>query len=245
MELTRREAITTLSALGAAGLVAPHAFAAAASEAAKPAPSGPPATHAPVPLPFDPKRLPGLSEKLLVSHHDNNYAGAVKNLNAVEAELAKVTKDTPGFLVAGLRERELTFTNSVILHERYFANLGGDGKPAGTVKEALASAFGGLPRFEEQLRATALSLAGGSGWALLDFDLSTGALRVYGTGGHAPSPAFAAPLLVLDMFEHAYQMDYGAAAAKYVDAFFANVLWSEVDRRYARALAAWLALGAA
>ena len=99
--------------------------------------------------PFDPKRLAGLSERLLVSHHDNNYAGAVKNLNAVEGELARVTKETPGFLVAGLRERELTFTNSVILHERYFANLGGDGKPAGAVKDAIAAAFGGFPRFEE------------------------------------------------------------------------------------------------
>jgi Fe-Mn family superoxide dismutase len=155
-----------------------------------------------VPLPFDPKQLPGLSERLLVSHHDNNYAGAVKNLNAVELELSRTTNETPGFVLAGLRERELSFTNSVILHERYFANLGGDGKPAGAVADAIGAAFGGFARFEERFRATGLSLAGGSGWAILDFDFSTGDLRSYRSADHAQSLAFGAPLLVLDMYEH-------------------------------------------
>jgi len=81
-----------------------------------------PGSHKPVPLPFNAAKLPGLSEKLLTSHHDNNYAGAVKNLNAVELELDKITRDTPGFQVAGLRERELTYANSAYLHERYFEN---------------------------------------------------------------------------------------------------------------------------
>jgi len=246
MACTRRESLVAIAGLGAASLVAPHWLAAAegggAGTGAKPhVPAG---GHQPVPLPFDPKALPGLSEKLLVSHHDNNYGGALKNLNAVELELAKVTKETPGFVVAGLRERELSFTNSVILHERYFANLGGDGKPAGAVKDAIAAAFGGLPRFEELFRATALSLAGGNGWAILDLDLSTGDLRIFAGGDHTRSIAVGVPLLVLDMYEHAYALDYGAAAAKYVDAFFTNVAWSEVDRRHARAGAAWGALQA-
>jgi Fe-Mn family superoxide dismutase len=241
MPLTRRESFAALAGLGLASLAAPRALAAVETP---PGPHVAPGRHAPVPLPFDSKHLPGLSERLLVSHHENNYAGAVKNLNAVELELARVTKDTPGFLVAGLRERELSFTNSVILHERYFANLGGDGKAGGAVKEAIATAFGGFPRFEELLRATALSLAGGSGWAILDLDFSTGDLRLHASGNHTQSLAFGAPLLVLDMYEHAYHLDYGAAAAKYLDAFFANVLWSEVDRRYAKALAAWRALRA-
>src|SRR2546429_9217531 len=81
--------------------------------------------HVAKPLPFDPKKLPGLSEKLLVSHHDKNYVGAVKNLNDVEAALAKVGADTPGFTVAALEAAKLKFTNPMILHERYFANLGG------------------------------------------------------------------------------------------------------------------------
>jgi Fe-Mn family superoxide dismutase len=242
--LTRRDSLAALGALAAAAVALPLSASAEEKAAAPYAPRVAPGAHAPVPLPFDPKRLPGLSERLLVSHHENNYAGALRNLNAVELELARTTKETPGFVVAGLRERELVFTNSVILHERYFANLGGDGKPAGAVADAIGAAFGGFASFEEKLRATALSLAGGSGWARLDFDFSTGDLRLFAAGDHSRSVAFGAPLLVLDMYEHAYALDYGAAAAKYVEAFFANVRWSEVDRRFARASAAWRALGA-
>ena len=73
---------------------------------------------------------------------------------------------------------------------------------------------------------------------------ATGDLRIYGTSGHSQSVAFGQPLLVLDMFEHAYAMDYGAAHAKYFDAFFQNLAWSEVDRRLARADAALAALRA-
>jgi len=158
----------------------------------------------------------------------------VKNLNKVELELANVTKDTPGFLVAALRERELTYTNSKILHEHYFGNLGGDGKRAGAIDKRLAAQFGSTARWEELFRATAMSLGGGSGWVLLDLDYSTGDLRIYGTSGHTQSLAFGQPLLVLDMFEHAYAIDYGAAHAKYIDAFFQNIRWSEVDKRLAR-----------
>jgi len=110
------------------------------------------------------------------------------------------------------------------------------------VKDAIAATFGSFPRFEELFRATGLSLAGGSGWTILDLDFSTGDLHIYAAGNHTQSVAFGAPLLVLDMYEHAYALDYGAAAAKYVDAFMANVAWSEVERRYARATATWRTL---
>jgi Fe-Mn family superoxide dismutase len=242
MQLTRRESFATIAGLAVVGLAARGGRAAEDPGLAPAAQNVAPGQHQPLPLPFDAKRLRGLSERLLVSHHENNYGGALRNLNAVERELARVTQDTPGFVVAGLRERELSFTNSVILHERYFANLGGDGRPAGAVKEAIAAAFGGFARFEELFRATALSLAGGSGWTILDLDFSTGALRIFAAGNHTQSVAFGAPLLVLDMYEHAYTLDYGAAAAKYVDAFFGNVAWSEVDGRHGRANAAWGAL---
>jgi superoxide dismutase, Fe-Mn family len=82
--------------------------------------------HALKPLPFAPSKLSGLSEKLIVSHHENNYGGAVKNLNRTEEELARVGKDTPPLVVAALKERELTFANSATLHELYFGT-GPDG----------------------------------------------------------------------------------------------------------------------
>lgn len=191
-----------------------------------------PGAHAVVPLAFQPAKLRGLSEKLVTSHHANNYAGAVKNLNAVELALDKVTKDTPGFEVAGLRERELTYANSVYLHEAYFENLGGNGKPAGDFARALATQFGSAARWEELVRATAMSLGGGSGWVTIARSSLTNDLRIVGSGGHAPALAAGTPILVLDMFEHAYALDYGAAHARYVDAYFANLNWSALDRRW-------------
>ncbi len=184
------------------------------------------------PLPFDASKLPGLSERLLTSHHDANYGGAVKNLIKVEAELAHLPADASPALVGGLRERALQFHNSMTLHEAYFGNLGGDGKRAGALAKALPSTW------ESDFRATALSLSGGSGWVTLSLHLATGELLTSWSGHHTQAPSAALPLLVLDLYEHAYALDYGAAAAKYVDAFFANLKWDECERRYEAARAA-------
>jgi Fe-Mn family superoxide dismutase len=239
--MSRRDVLGTMALAGAPMLAGRGGLAMAAAETKS---GGAPGKHAIAPLPFDPQRLKGLSERLLVSHHENNYGGAVKNLNKVEEELARVNKDTPGFVVGGLRERELTFGNSAVLHELYFGNLGGNGKADGAVQKAIADTFGGFGRWEELFRSTGMSLAGGSGWTFLDLSLATGDLRVHWSGGHSQSPASAVPLLVMDMYEHAYQMDYGAAAAKYVDAFFTNINWDEVARRHDRATKVFKALRA-
>ena len=106
----------------------------------------------------------------------------------------------------------------------------------------VARTFGSFARLEELLRATAMSEAGGSGWTILGLSLHTGALTVSWSGNHTQTPAATLPLLVVDMYEHAYALDHGAAAAKYVDAFFANVRWDVVDRRLASAQKAKAAL---
>jgi Fe-Mn family superoxide dismutase len=215
--MNRREALVALAA-------APVLAGADGGTVAGPA-------RAPKPLPFNPTKLKGLSEKLLVSHHDHNYGGALKNLLKTEEELSRVTKDTPGFVVYGLRERELNFRNSVTLHEAYFGNLGGDGK----VPVAFA-------KYEEPLRACALSEAGGSGWTMLSLELDTGEMHVHWSGNHTQTLATSVPLLVIDLYEHSYALDYGAAAGKYVDAVFANLKWEEVVRRHEvglKAAAAW------
>ncbi|EIL96205.1 superoxide dismutase [Rhodanobacter sp. 115] len=191
--------------------------------------------HVLKPLPFAPTALKRLSEKLIVSHYENNYGGAVRNLNNLEKQLAQVTKDTPAFVVGGLRQHELMYRNSMTLHEAYFGNLGGDGRAAGDIASAIAAAYGSMDAWETHFRLTGASLGGGSGWAILAFELMTGELRTVWSGHHTQVLETALPLLVMDMYEHSYQMDYGAAALNYIDAFFANVQWDEVNHRFAQA----------
>jgi Fe-Mn family superoxide dismutase len=198
--------------------------------------------HQVEPLPFKPAALNGISERMITSHHENNYTGAVKNLNRTEQELAATNKDTPPFVVAALRDRELTFRNSKTLHEAYFANLGGDGKRSGGIEAALSSAYGSSALWEQHFRATGSGLGGGSGWVVLALELDTGALRTVGSGNHSQALSTAVPLLVMDMYEHSYQIDFGAAVPRYLDTFFANIQWDEVNRRFERAqrtAAAW------
>lgn len=191
--------------------------------------------HTVVPLPFSPGALSGLSERLITSHHENNYGGAVRNLNRVERELSSIDKETPPVVIAALRERELTFRNSKSLHEAYFANLGGDGRRGGAIDAALAEAYGSAARWEEHFRATGMGLGGGSGWVILGLELDTSALRTFWSGNHTQVLALSSPLLVMDMYEHSYHIDFGASVDRYIDAFFSNVQWEEVNRRFERA----------
>jgi superoxide dismutase, Fe-Mn family len=193
--------------------------------------------HKPQPLPFDPTKLKGISEKLIRSHHENNYTGAVGALNVIEKRLAALVadKDVPGYVYADLKREELVRTGSVVLHELYFATLGGDGKVGGDVLSGLKQAFGSYEMWEAEFRKTAQGLAGGSGWVILAQCFHTGELHNYWAWDHMHNAPFSRPLLTLDMYEHAYHMDYGSAAARYIDAFMLNVNWEEVNRRYVQA----------
>lgn len=189
--------------------------------------------HQPQPLRFNAAKLKGISEKLIKSHWENNYSGAVKALNAVEQRLASMLteKDLPPYIYGDLKREELVRTGSVVLHENYFANLGGDGKASGKVLDLIKEWFGSYEQWEVEFKKTANALAGGSGWTILSYNLHTGEVHNYWAWDHMHNAAMGYPLLVLDMYEHAYHMDYGAAAAKYVDAFMENVNWDEVNRR--------------
>ena len=189
--------------------------------------------HTPKPLSFDPAKLKGLSEKLIKSHWENNYGGAVKALNAVEQRLAAMLpdKDLPPYIYGDLKREELVRTGSVVLHENYFANLGGDGKASGKVLDLIKQWFGSYEQWESEFKKTANALGGGSGWTILSYNLHTGEVHNYWAWDHMHNAPMGYPLLVLDMYEHAYHMDYGAATAKYVDAFMQNVNWDEVNRR--------------
>src|SRR5882757_1846480 len=89
------------------------------------------------PLPFNPAKLQGISEKLIVSHHDKNYAGAVKRLGAIQDKIAQLPADAAPFQLGSLKRESLIAMNSMILHEYYFANLGGDGKLGGEIQQAI------------------------------------------------------------------------------------------------------------
>ncbi|HEY8413329.1 MAG TPA: Fe-Mn family superoxide dismutase [Pyrinomonadaceae bacterium] len=189
--------------------------------------------HQPRPLSFDPAKLKGLSEKLIRSHWENNYGGAVKALNAVEQHLAAMLKikDLPAYMYGDLKREELVRSGSVVLHELYFANLGGDPKPGGKGLDVIKQWFGSYEEWEEEFKKTANALGGGSGWVIFAQNAHTGEFHNYWSWDHTHNVPMGRPLLVLDMYEHAYHMDYGAAAAKYVDAFLQNVNWEEVNRR--------------
>ena len=189
--------------------------------------------HAPKPLPFDAAKLAGLSEKLLLSHHGNNYSGAVKRLNAIEAELAALPAEAAPFRVGSLKREELIARNSMVLHEAYFGNLGGEGLGSGRLAELIARSYGTVAAWAHEFRQTAKALGGGSGWVILGWDAHRGGAHTYWLFDHTHSPAGVMPLLVMDMFEHAYAMDFGANAAGYIDAFFRNLAGAELDRRAA------------
>lgn len=199
--------------------------------------------HQPKPLAFDAAKLTGLSEKLIRSHWENNYGGAVKALNTVEQRLDAMLKDKdlPAYIYGDLKREELVRTGSVVLHEQYFGNLGGDGKAGGKILDLIKQWFGSIENWEAEFRRTANALGGGSGWVMLSYNLYTGELHNYWAWDHMHNAPMGRPLLVLDMYEHAYHMDYGAAAAKYIDAFMQNVKWDEVNRRAEAALKATLA----
>jgi Fe-Mn family superoxide dismutase len=229
-KISRRDAISGVLAAGA-GVLALNNVAEAQTQEVLPMSFA--GKHMPKALPFDPAKLSGISDKLITSHHDNNYVGAVKALNVVEQRLIALSKekDLPAYIYGDLKRQELIRTGSIVLHEHYFANLGGNGRSDGNAKKLIEKWFGSYENWEAEFKRTGNALAGGSGWTVLGFNLHTKELHNYWSYDHMSNPPFTMPLLVLDMYEHAYQMDYGAAAGKYVDAFMTNVNWEEVNRR--------------
>lgn len=186
------------------------------------------------PLACEPTALKGLSEKLVISHYENNYSGAVKRLNAITAQLQSLDyANTPIFVINGLKREELIAMNSMILHELYFDGLG-RGEPDGALREALARDFGGIEQWQAQFGAMGKAMGGGSGWVLLCWSARDNMLANQWAADHTCHIAGATPLLALDMYEHSYHMDYGAKAAAYVDASMQNIHWEKVARRYAQ-----------
>jgi superoxide dismutase, Fe-Mn family len=185
------------------------------------------------PMPFDPKSINGISEKVLVSHYENNYVGAVKRLNAIGTQLAELDfAKAPNFLINGLKREELIASNSMILHEIYFDGLGGASKPNGALADAISRDFGSMERWRAEFSAMGKAEGGGSGWVILSYSPRDKRLVNQWAADHTTTLAGGRPVLVLDMYEHAYHMDVGAAAAKYVDIYMEAIRWENAAKLY-------------
>ena len=197
------------------------------------------------PIAVRPSTLSGISERMIVSHYENNYGNAVRTLNAVRRELATLDAGTSLYRLRGLKREEVSLMGSVALHELYFGNLGGfrrAGPSSGlgrpdwhevpvALAAEIAADFGSASAWRREFVTTAQSLAGGSGWVLLTY--SRGQKRFWNqiATDHTQAAVDAAPVLVLDMYEHAYQTDFGTNATAYIDTFFRNVNWEAVLKR--------------
>lgn len=185
------------------------------------------------PLGCDPARVRGMSERLIVSHYENNYGGAVKRLNLIEERLSELDwKTAPGFVVNGLKREELVARNSMILHEVFFDGLGEESGPDQVLLDALARDFGSFDRWRAEFTAMGRAQGGGSGWVLLTYSPRDRKLVNAWAADHTTTIAGGVPILALDMYEHSYHIDFGAKAADYVDVFMAAVNWPNVLRLY-------------
>lgn len=183
-------------------------------------------------LRFDPKKLSGISEKMILSHHQNNYGGAVKRSNAIGKKIAALPSNAQPFELGSLKREEMVALNSMILHEYYFDALGSGGTMGEKLRKGLEQSFGSVTEWENSFKKTALSLGGGSGWVLLVYNRRLGRLENVWSWDHLHGLWDSEIILALDMYEHSYQMDFGANAKGYVDVFFTNINWDVVNKRY-------------
>jgi Fe-Mn family superoxide dismutase len=184
-----------------------------------------------------PWTLSGMSVPLMESHYENNYGGALRRLNAITEQLEALDwANTPTHVINGLKREELIALNSTLLHELYFASLGGDGRVTHKMSEALARDFGSYQQWRTQFSSMGYALGGGSGWVLLTWMPRDRRFINQYAFDHSQSVAGGVPIMALDMYEHAYHIDFGANVTAYVDTFMRNVDWPAVEGRFEDAL---------
>lgn len=177
------------------------------------------------------KELGGLSEKQLKEHHDVLYAGYVKKIGEIEEKLKTADKSAANATYSefGELKREETFAlNGVKLHEGYFDNMKPNGSACtGKIRELIERDFGSYEAWEEEFRAAGVA---GRGWVVLGYDLDERKLRNVLCDAHNHGGVWnMIALFIMDIYEHAYFLDYGTARKQYIDAFFANLDWEYVN----------------
>lgn len=178
--------------------------------------------------------LDGLSEKQLKEHHDVLYAGYVKKIGEIEEKLKTVDVSSANATYSDLRELKMEETfalNGVKLHEGYFDNMskGGNGNVFGKILEMVHRDFGSYENWEKEFRALGLSARG---WVVLCYDLEEKKLKNVICDSHNQGGLWnAITILIMDVYEHAYFIDYATARKTYIDAFFKNIDWQFIDHR--------------
>ncbi|OGF64578.1 superoxide dismutase [Candidatus Giovannonibacteria bacterium RIFCSPHIGHO2_01_FULL_45_24] len=177
--------------------------------------------------------LDGLSEKQLKEHHNVLYAGYVKKIGEIEEKLKSVDLSSANATYSDLRELKIEETfalNGVKLHEGYFDNMVSAGSPtSGKILEMINRDFGSYENWEKEFKALGLAARG---WVVLGYDLDEKKLKNILCDSHhqgAPWNMFA--LLIMDVYEHAYFIDYATGRKAYIEAFFKNIDWKYVDMR--------------
>jgi len=185
------------------------------------------------PLHCRPWTLNSLSLRLIESHYENNYGGAVRRLNSIAAQLGALDPaSAPPALYNALKREELVALNSTLLHELYFASLGGDGQVNAALADALTRDFGSVERWRTEFVAMARGLGGGSGWVVLTYVPRDKRLVNQYAAEHTQAIPGGVPIVALDMYEHAYHIDFGANVKAYVAAFMRNIDWKSANERY-------------
>lgn len=181
-----------------------------------------------------PKGLKGISDQQIEYHFETHYKGYVNKLNEIweKLPLADRSKANQNYSEYRALKVEETFNYmGVLLHELYFENLkdGLGTKPSAELLSSIEKEFGSLDKWKEDFKACGIAFRG---WAVLVQDPNTKKLINNGLDAHnAYGLLGTVPLLVLDVYEHAYYTDYGPKRAGYIDAFLENVNWSVVDGR--------------
>ena len=193
------------------------------------------------PLPFT-KELAGISKKTIEIHHDKLYAGYVAKLNEVNAKL-EAARDNEEITAAAnqtysdlraLRMGEIFAANGVYLHEAYFNCLGGNGTPSGKLADAIVAKWETIEKFISVFSAAGLSVRG---WVVLAYDANVNELMIYGSDSHAQGGFWGClPIIDMDVYEHAYFIDYGSDRKKYIADFWKNLDWNATSGIYEKIL---------
>jgi len=229
---TRRNFFFVSSGAAAGSLLVPGLLEAAAGEKLAFSTSG---LTTGVLKPLKHKEIPGfLSVQQIAPHHTAHYGGALKTFAAIDARFEESFQlgtaiDPQAFET--MQRQKSSRGNSVILHEMYFDGLALEATaPAEGVRQAIERRFGSLERWSADFIASAKAAAG---WAMLVQHPVNGRLYNVVSDEHAMGPLWLAmPLVVIDVYEHAYYIDYQNSKADYIEKFMQHVDWAEADRRY-------------